>query len=56
MNQKNFPYINFVLLENINTDVLKSPTRNWQINEHNIDGVATTLADFNTSPMSYCSP
>lgn len=36
--------------------MLKSPTRNWQINDRNIDGVATTTADFNTSPMSYCSP
>jgi len=33
-----------------------SPTRNLQINDHNIDGVSPTLADFNTSPMSYCSP
>uniref|UniRef100_A0A2S2NQ01 Uncharacterized protein n=2 Tax=Aphidini TaxID=33387 RepID=A0A2S2NQ01_SCHGA len=28
--------------ENINTDLLKSPTGNWRINDHNIDDVATT--------------
>jgi len=51
-----FARINFViyllLSENVNTDLLKSSTGNWRLNDHNI---ATTLIDFNTSPMS-CSP
>ncbi|CAI6372351.1 unnamed protein product [Macrosiphum euphorbiae] len=37
--------------ESINTDLLKSPTRNYRLNDHNIDDVVTTQVDFNTSPM-----
>eukprot|EP00102_Acyrthosiphon_pisum_P019958 XP_016657168.1 PREDICTED: uncharacterized protein LOC107882778 [Acyrthosiphon pisum] len=40
--------------ESINTDLLKSPTRNYRLNDPNIDDVVTTQVDFNTSPMS-CS-
>lgn len=33
---------------------LKSPIRNYRLNDHNIDDFVTTQVDFNKSPM-FCS-